>query len=651
MYFPPSSEKLKKILEEYAEMGISAIPLLGHETISDETIAKYRIRTPTSKEIELLVNAKENMMNSGINICFIPNKHSPNLFMFSFHADTKRAIAYFSRLLNKTQVNQYAVPNILYMNDQITWLFSTDDIKVYDKLKHWTKSYEHINTAPYLSNIGQNFLMKNITGRIKLINPISPTQRLLKFISNSVPLLLNNPDYKYHFDESVKTSKIVEKLANHYNMRKKIHEVHNLLKENGWKNYEKILFSTPNENGKEVLALIDEDRLILNSDYKNFKRWTYYTMFDCYVNLKFNGDYIQACMEIDKRFFGYTHNMELIKLANRRENIDVAYVPIDYIEDDASNYIYIKQGNENITIGSNHNFSVISGKAKAGKTTLLTELCSAFISTNEVFGLSAKAKAGKVVYIDTEQSRSHSQKIYQRLMNKYDIDKKGLKDKIEVYNILGYDCANRIEFISDLLRNDDSIRVLIIDGIRDLLNNINDSSESNRLMNILLKWKDLYNIHIITVIHENKTDSSIRGHLGTELVNKAEVVMSISSTMEELILKCRLSRGQKFDTIKFIKKDGGVLVYDGVALKGGNQMKVDELTVEILRELAQQIFVEQESNGYTNIVKTLNTHQKYNIGQSKAKAIIKRLREEGYIHQPKGKKYELTEREKGMLRE
>ncbi len=41
-----------------------------------------------------------------------------------------------------------------------------------------------------------------------------------------------------------------------------------------------------------------------------------------------------------------------------------------------------------------------------------------------------------------------------------------------------------------------------------------------------MKWTELHNIHICTVIHENYGSAKARGHIGTELANKAETVNS-----------------------------------------------------------------------------------------------------------------------------
>ena len=61
--------------------------------------------------------------------------------------------------------------------------------------------------------------------------------------------------------------------------------------------------------------------------------------------------------------------------------------------------------------------------------------------------------------------------------------------------------------------------LLIIDGIRDLMYDINSPSESTDLINLLMRWSSGYNLHIHTVLHLNKGDDNTRGHIGTEPVS------------------------------------------------------------------------------------------------------------------------------------
>ncbi len=50
----------------------------------------------------------------------------------------------------------------------------------------------------------------------------------------------------------------------------------------------------------------------------------------------------------------------------------------------------------------------------------------------------------------------------------------------------------------------EGIGLVIIDGIRDLMYDINSPSESSELINLLMRWSSEYNLHIHTVLHLNK---------------------------------------------------------------------------------------------------------------------------------------------------
>lgn len=56
---------------------------------------------------------------------------------------------------------------------------------------------------------------------------------------------------------------------------------------------------------------------------------------------------------------------------------------------------------------------------------------------------------------------------------------------------------------------------VVIDGIRDLMYDINNPSESVELINDLMRWSSMHDLHIHTVLHLNKGDDNTRGHIGT----------------------------------------------------------------------------------------------------------------------------------------
>ncbi len=49
----------------------------------------------------------------------------------------------------------------------------------------------------------------------------------------------------------------------------------------------------------------------------------------------------------------------------------------------------------------------------------------------------------------------------------------------------------------------------------------------------LMKWTEELNISVCTVLHQNKSDTNARGHIGTELQNKSETVISVTKSEQD----------------------------------------------------------------------------------------------------------------------
>lgn len=95
-----------------------------------------------------------------------------------------------------------------------------------------------------------------------------------------------------------------------------------------------------------------------------------------------------------------------------------------------------------------------------------------------------------------------------------------------------YSPSVRIEVIDYALRQQKGYGLVIIDGIRDLMLDINNAGESVEVINRMMEWSSRYDLHIHCVLHLNKGDNNVRGHIGTEMSNKAETVLVISKSNE-----------------------------------------------------------------------------------------------------------------------
>ncbi len=188
----------------------------------------------------------------------------------------------------------------------------------------------------------------------------------------------------------------------------------------------------------------------------------------------------------------------------------------------------IIDGDHEGIIGTLGNFSLIIGKAKSKKTFSLSLFLSALVANQTVFGKfkgSLPENKTKVVFFDTEQGKYHVS-LFQKRVYKL-LGSENLVN-FEVFFLRKHTPQERLEIIEYKLQTDPDIGFVAIDGIRDLVNSINDEEEATKTASNLLRWTETKNIHIITVLHQNKRDENARGHLGTELVNKAETVLSVS---------------------------------------------------------------------------------------------------------------------------
>ena len=96
--------------------------------------------------------------------------------------------------------------------------------------------------------------------------------------------------------------------------------------------------------------------------------------------------------------------------------------------------------------------------------------------------------------------------------------------------------------------------LVIIDGIRDFLYDINSPGESTDIISKFMQWTDDRQIHIHTVLHQNKNDEHARGHIGTELNNKAETIMQIEVDKENKtisVVEAMHIRDREFEPFAF----------------------------------------------------------------------------------------------------
>ena len=180
-------------------------------------------------------------------------------------------------------------------------------------------------------------------------------------------------------------------------------------------------------------------------------------------------------------------------------------------------------------IGTLGNFSASIGKAKSKKTFNVSAIVAAALKNGTVLNYTAELPENKrkILYVDTEQSTYHCAKVAKRILRMAGLPTDRNHEDLEFLVLRKYTPEERIAIVKEAIYRTENVGLVIIDGIRDLMLDINNPREATLIVNYLMKWTEEFNLHIHTVIHQNKGDENARGHIGTELSNKAETVLQV----------------------------------------------------------------------------------------------------------------------------
>jgi hypothetical protein len=196
--------------------------------------------------------------------------------------------------------------------------------------------------------------------------------------------------------------------------------------------------------------------------------------------------------------------------------------------------VALKIGNANV--GTLGNILSIIGKAKSRKSFFIAMAIAVSASKDTVFNLfknELPKDKSTILYFDTEQGKYHVQLALKRICKLIGVRE---PHNLKVYGLRALNPIERAELIEYAIYNTSGLGIVFIDGIKDLITSINDEEQATMIVSKLMKWSEEKNILITTVLHQNKGDNNARGHIGTELNNKAETVLSISkSTDNEMV--------------------------------------------------------------------------------------------------------------------
>lgn len=299
-------------------------------------------------------------------------------------------------------------------------------------------------------------------------------------------------------------------------------------------------------------------------------------------------------------------------------------------------------------IGTLGNFSLIVGKAKAKKTFFIGVALSTAL-TNDVilsrFRNYLPDDKRKVLYFDTEQSKFHVQLAVRRICEL--IGKKSLPNFHPFY-LRSLSPSERLNFIETEIFNIPNLGFVVIDGIKDLVTSINDEEQATMIVSKLMKWSEERNIHIVVVLHQNKSDSNARGHIGTELINKAETVLEVAKSESDnsisivTPLQCRNLEPEIF---AFEIDNTGIPIevenFESRTETKKNRFDVKQFDDTKMSELLLEVFSKGDNFGYKDLESQIKLKSKLifgkELGTNNITNLIKYLKNKGMLIQEKPK--------------
>ena len=216
-----------------------------------------------------------------------------------------------------------------------------------------------------------------------------------------------------------------------------------------------------------------------------------------------------------------------------------------------------------IPLGTYGNFSCISAPPKTKKTFFVSLLASVYLSGQNVYGGNLKGHRGEghLVHIDTEQGLWHAQRVFKR---PYDMDSSIDPNIYHTFALRAVSHKQRIQFIEHYLSKKlDRPSLVILDGIADLVADVNNIEECNAAVQKLMEWSAKYSVHIICVIHHNYGTTKMTGHLGSALEKKTECQIELEANTvnkDWITVNCKRSRGYPFETFSFKVNELGIPV-------------------------------------------------------------------------------------------
>lgn len=282
------------------------------------------------------------------------------------------------------------------------------------------------------------------------------------------------------------------------------------------------------------------------------------------------------------------------------------------------------------------NVHTLVAGSKVGKSRFLAALIRSMVKGERTLGWSKNDGGAKVIYLDFEQDKED---FYDSMHRQAGVT----KDEVYAYNLSGVSATQAILCVDEALEMHPDSSMMLLDGVADLCNNVNDPEEPNRLIAHLMAQASEHDIAVVGVLHLNPgSDAKSRGHLGSHLERKSKTIIQINHDDDGVrTVFTKLARKKPIlekDGIRFHWCDNEGNFVELQETKAQEKQRGD---TEDLREIMREIVEGRVIKNFTHrdLVEELEKHTKK--GNSSCKKMVRNMKDWGVLTLS-GKQYYLS---------
>lgn len=299
------------------------------------------------------------------------------------------------------------------------------------------------------------------------------------------------------------------------------------------------------------------------------------------------------------------------------------------------------------------NITTISAQSKAGKTALVTAIVasaivaeSGEIAGQDCLGVTAAAPGGRMIlHIDTEQSPYDHHRAGTVTLQRAGIASRPLY--FRSFRLAGSGAKELCSIMQILVQQEhekSGLFAVILDGIGDFVDDVNDAKECNPLVAELHNLAIRFDCPVIVIIHENpaQKNGKSRGHLGSQLERKSETNLRLKKKDGTTVVFAEKTRGAPIS-----EKHGPRYAWSDeqgmhVSVPSDGQTAESAHKIKALRLLAEECLghIEFKSLRYVDLRTSIITARGF--AQSTAERRIEAMVEADILRHDQGSVYTLV---------